>query len=115
MQPGVELAADRHEVGQRDLAVRGREHRAQDVGAVQIAARDAVLAARPDRPEAAAVGIEQPAEHRLGIEAAQRAPVDRAVAADQRPAVAVADRRVVADRPIAWFRRPLARAGAAHP
>ena len=66
---GIEPAADRHEVGQRDLALAGREHRAQDVAVGQIAARDLIAGGRADRPEAAAVGIEQAAEHRVGIEA----------------------------------------------
>ena len=97
----------------RDLAVRGREHRPQDVAALQIAAFGAVLAQRPDRPEAAALGVQDAAEHRVGIEAPERAPVDAAVAADQRRAVAVADRGIVADRPVAGLGHALAHAAAA--
>jgi hypothetical protein len=93
------LALAQH--GYRSSTAAWRARHARPKRVLQIAACGAVLALRPDRPEAAAPGIEDAAEHRVGIEAPERAPVDAAVAADERRAVAVADRGIVADRPLA--------------
>jgi len=89
-----------HEVGEAHAAAGigegGLEHR----GALGVASRDPVLAARPDAEEAAPIGVEQATEHRPAVEVRQTAPVDRAVGSDQRRRMGVPDQRVVRDRPV---------------
>jgi hypothetical protein len=101
VQAGAVAPADRHEVRHGDAPGGGRDLGAEDVGAVEVAALDARRRRGGHAPVAAAVGVEQPAEHGLGVVPLEAAPVDAAVARDERRAVAVADGGVVADRPVA--------------
>jgi hypothetical protein len=107
------LPLDLAHYGNRSSTAAWRAKHSRPKRVLQIAACGAVLALRPDRPEAAAPGIEDAAEHRVGIEAPERAPVDAAVAADERRAMAVTDPGMVADRPVARLGHALAHAAAA--
>ena len=71
---------------------------------VNVVSRTFVLAVAADGLErldgleleaAAALGVEDPVEHRLSVEARQAEPIDRAVATDERRGVPVADQGVV--------------------
>ena len=92
------VAARRHEIDQVDDAVGGFEPRLQDQRVVPIAARGAGdFARRRDQPAAMLVGAEQGGKAGVGIEGRPAQPVDRAVAADQRRGLAIADQPVVFD------------------
>src|SRR5262249_55073733 len=55
-------------------------------------------AGRADAPVAVILGAEQPGEARGRVEPGQAEPVDRAIPADQRRGLHVADERVVLDQ-----------------
>ena len=89
---------DRHEIDQRDRAVLGLEVRFEDQRVGAIAPRDlGVPVARRDDEAAVLARAEQRREAGIRVEARPAQPVDRAIAADQRGALAVADQRVVFD------------------
>ena len=91
--------AQRHEVDQRDGAVGGLEVGLEDQRVGAVAARDARRSARRGamRQRPCSGVAEQRGEAGAGVEARPAQPVDRAVAADQRGGLAVADQRVVLD------------------
>ena len=91
MRAGIAAAADRHEVGDHQRAGLGLELGAQDVGAGQVGAAGGGDVFGQDFPRAAALGVQDAKEHRVGVEAAHAAPVDAALAADEGAAVAIAD------------------------
>ena len=94
----VRVAVDGHEVVHLADAVRrqepGDEH--VRVGEVELAHRVAVVHRR-DPVEAALLGVEDRREHAGRVEARTAEPVDRAVGADERHAVEVADHAVLGD------------------
>ena len=69
-----------------------------------------VVAGRPERVEAAAILVEDRAEHARGVERRAAVPVDRAVRADERHRVQVAHEPVLGDREV----RALVLAGVGH-
>ena len=83
-------------VGERDLPLRGAEDGPQHQGVLQVAAFDSEVGLRPDRPVPGIV-VEQPPEHRRGVEPARAPPVHRARGVHQRRAAAVGEETVVAD------------------
>ena len=96
-QVGAVVVA-RHQVGQRDHAVAGRERRLEDRRGADVAALGGVLAVGDQLPVSVVVGAEQPGQAGRGVEVRQAEPVHRAVGADQRRRSPVADHRVVLDR-----------------
>ena len=95
---GLRLAG-RHEVDEAHGAVVGLEFRLEDerVAAVLSSCR-AELARGLDRPVAVLRVAEERGEQRSRVEARQAEPVDRAVAADERGGLQIADEPVVLDR-----------------
>jgi hypothetical protein len=74
---------ERHRIAQPDDACVGREDRLDHEGARDIAALDAELAGRADRP-VPGVRVEDPREDRRAVVARQAEPVDRPVVGDER-------------------------------
>lgn len=81
-----------HEVVQDDEAVLRGEGRLQDVAAAQVLPHRLETLGRADREEVPAPPVEQAREGRIGIEALQAGPVDRAIPGDQGAALAIAQR-----------------------
>ena len=101
-------ATDHQAVGDRDAAAAGGHARLQHVGAWQVAAADRVGGARGGDAEVAAPGpVEQPGEHRPGVEAVEAAPVDGPVARHQGGGMAVPEQRVGGQRWVAITRSSL--------
>ena len=87
-----------HEVDQRDAAFLGFEYRLQDHRAGPVLPADSHRRRGGGDAPAPVVGrADQRGKAGRAVEARPAQPVDRAVAADQRGAVAVADHRVVFD------------------
>jgi len=93
------LTARRHEVDERGGAIAGRELGLEDQRVVAIAPRDPRLRVDGrDLPASVLGRAEQRGEAGAAVEARPAQPVDRAVAADQRRRLAVANERVILDR-----------------
>src|SRR6185436_10052758 len=83
---------------QRHGALAGFEVRLENERVRPVAARELRdLSLRSDAEAAVLLAAEQRREAGVGVEARPAQPVDRAVAADQRGALAVADQRIVLD------------------
>ena len=107
----VGLRLDRHEVLHLAHAAVGVEARDEDVRVREVELLGGpVVAGRPERVEAAAVLVEDRAEHARGVEPRAAVPVDRAVRADERDRVEVAHEPVLGDREV----RALVPAGVSH-
>ena len=92
-------AARQHEVDHGRLAAIGLERGLEDQRVLAVAAaRRLDLVVRRDQPEAVALAAQQLGEAGIRIEARPAQPVDRAVEADQRRRLAVADHAVAFDR-----------------
>ncbi len=87
------VAARRHEVDQRDGAVRRLERAFPGSGCCPDSAREmpVISLAGRDQPAAVSCGAEERGKAGIGIEGRPAQPVDRAVAADQRGGLAIAD------------------------
>src|SRR5581483_1894897 len=83
------------------LPVARGERAAEHVRGAPVLAPRVTRAAGRHLPVAAPAAVEQATEDRRRVEAAGAIPVHRAVAADQRRRVTVADQRVIGDRRIA--------------
>ena len=96
------MPPQRHEVDDLADAALGEEARDEHGRArqVELLGREG-LAHRLEREAAAVLGVEDRAEQAGGIEALGAEPVDRALVADERDAVQVADDPVVLDRQVA--------------
>ena len=115
LEPGQETAVvERDRVGHADGAAGRYEGGLQHVRVLDVLALHAEVNLRRELEGAAALRIEKAREDRLGVEARERQPVDRAVAGDEGARATVADEGVVADRRVAVVtgRRVQARARA---
>ena len=91
-------AADRHEVDQRHSTICRLEARFEDQRVLAVAACDARRFALRCDAEAAVLRLaEQRRKAGIRVEARPAKPIDRAVARDERCALAVADQRIVFD------------------
>ena len=95
------LSRQRHRVGHADAALGRGEGRLEHVRALEVAALGLEGGGRLEAERAAALGVEDPREHRRRVDVRQAEPVDRAVPGDQRGGPAVADERVLANRRVA--------------
>ena len=90
--------ADRHEVGDQNLALPGDVPRLQHEATRPVGPMGLdVLRLREDLPETVRLGPEQAGEQGSRIEARPAQPVDAAQSADQRRAATIADERVIFD------------------
>jgi hypothetical protein len=85
----------RREVVDLEAAVGRFDLGAQHVGVPHVARAGAPVLDRAERPHAAALAIEQAAEHRRAVEARQAQPVDAGVGTDQGQHAPVADHPVM--------------------
>ena len=93
--------AERHRVRHAHAPLGGGEGRLEDVRIVEVAPLGLERGGRLEPERAAALGVQDPREHRRRVEVRQAEPVDRAVPGDQRGGPPVADERVLADRGVA--------------
>ena len=70
----------------------------EDVGALHVLLFRLELAGGLDGESATVVGVEDRGEDGRGVESWETAPIDRAVAADERAGLEVADQAVVGER-----------------
>ena len=98
---------DRHEVRHLGHAAVGQEPRQQHVGVGQVQLLvHRIVELRRDLEPAAAIGVEERGKHGRRVERREAEEVDRAVLADQRDGVEVADDAVVFDGRVAvWQHR----------
>ena len=107
----VRLHLDRHEVLHLPHAAGREEARDEDVRVREVELlRRPLVARRAQGVVAAAVLVEDRAEHARRVERRAAVPVDRAVRADERDRVQVADQSVLGDREVV----PLVIAGHRH-
>ena len=98
---GCHARLDRHEVLDLADACRREETGDEDVRVREVELfRRPVVQRRSDPVEAAAVLVEDRAEHARRVEARAAVPVDPSVRADQRDAVQIADDAVLGDRQV---------------
>ena len=89
---------ERDRVGHADGAAGRYEGGLQHVRVLDVLALHAEVNLRRELEGAAALRVEKAREDRLGVEARERQPVDRAVAGDERGRPSVPDQGVVANR-----------------
>jgi hypothetical protein len=95
------MALRRHEVMHLPDSVSHQEPRHEDVSIGQVELlRAPAVPFGGDSEAAPAVGVEDGPEHARRVEAGAAVPVDRAVGADERDRVQVADQAVLRDRQV---------------
>ena len=94
------LAAQRHEVDQRGLAVGSDKSRFQNQRIRPVAARNARLVlCRRDPPASILAGPEKGGKACIGVETGPAEPIDRAALRHQRSRLEIADQPVILDAP----------------